>query len=385
MDRRSLNSVDEQKKLSSIDVSTFFLVFFVSILIGGVLGLVSCVILIWLSGQHFAVDHKNKHGISVRDTSRLGGVGIFLSFCLYAMIIPHLNEPVVGSLSFNRENLWLNLEILALLIALIGLVDDFKRNVPAFVRLALMSAIAIIGFLVLPDLLPNKLEILLDLPQEANSILLVLGGTFVLVGFANAANMVDGANGLLSLISVMFLGTCYFLSLEPLLIVLVLAILSFAIINILSGKILLGDFGAYGLGSLIVLISFYLYDLISISVWLYASLLSYPCFESVRALCTRYVNGSSLFGADNDHTHNRVYNYLAEKRLHPILANSLTGVGLALLSSSPAVFILYFNLLDSAVIYWFYVFLLQFLFFGVLSRRLRANRFHENGKTPLAP
>ena len=44
----------------------------------GTVGLLALALMVWLSHQRFGVDRSGKHGISVRNTSRLGGLAIFL-------------------------------------------------------------------------------------------------------------------------------------------------------------------------------------------------------------------------------------------------------------------------------------------------------------------
>ena len=44
----------------------------------GTVGLLALALMVWLSHQRFGVDRSSKHGISVRDTSRLGGLAIAL-------------------------------------------------------------------------------------------------------------------------------------------------------------------------------------------------------------------------------------------------------------------------------------------------------------------
>ena len=59
----------------------------------------------------------------------------------------------------------------------------------------------------------------------------------------------------------------------------VVILLSFWLINVLTGKILLGDFGAYALGALVVFEAFNLFDEHGVSLFFLASLLSHPCVE----------------------------------------------------------------------------------------------------------
>ena len=54
---------------------------------GGV-GLFALAIMVWLSHQPFGIDSSGKHGISVRDTSRLGGLAIVLFVSVIFLVFP---------------------------------------------------------------------------------------------------------------------------------------------------------------------------------------------------------------------------------------------------------------------------------------------------------
>ena len=89
------------------------------------------------------------------------------------------------------------------------------------------------------------------LPDPWITVLLSL----VLIGFTNAGNIVDSANGLLSSITVGFFVIAYAITAEYFYLI-TLAVMSFAVINIMLNKIILGDLGAFGCSSMIALTSF---------------------------------------------------------------------------------------------------------------------------------
>jgi len=102
----------------------------------------------------------------------------------------------------------------------------------------------------------------------------------------------------------------------------------------------MGDFGAYGLSTLIALVGFDLFDQDLVGLGFLATLLSYPCIEIVRIFVVRIRNGESPFHADNQHTHNLLNEYFSSLVKSKTLANSLTGVSIALFSVLPALGIL---------------------------------------------
>ena len=106
--------------------------------------------------------------------------------------------------------------------------------------------------------------------------------------------------------------------------------------NILTGRIILGDLGAYSLAAMSVFSAFNLFNQGLVSLFFLASIFSYPCLELLRVIADRLISGRSPFVADNDHLHNQLNFFF--QRLIPgsTLSNSLTGLVLALFSALPA-------------------------------------------------
>ena len=136
--------------------------------------------------------------------------------------------------------------------------------------------------------------------------------------------------------------------------------IAFIIYNASTGRIFLGDFGSYMLSSFVAFKSIEIYVLYDIPVFLLASILIYPCFELSRSLLVRFMNKTSLMSPDNYHLHNYVYEYLLTFGFTRHLANSITGIGIAVSSSTPSL-LLYFN---NTSISWFYLFMLELIFFS---------------------
>ena len=63
-----------------------------------------------------------------------------------------------------------------------------------------------------------------------------------------------------------------------------MSLLIFLVFNVVTGKIFLGDFGAYGLSAMIAFGSLELYSVGTVSSWFLGSLLAYPCIEMVRVI-----------------------------------------------------------------------------------------------------
>jgi UDP-N-acetylmuramyl pentapeptide phosphotransferase/UDP-N-acetylglucosamine-1-phosphate transferase len=159
-----------------------------------------------------------------------------------------------------------------------------------------------------------------------NPIILTVAGTLIVTGFVNAGNMADGANGLLGIVGVSFLSVLLFHDHGSFSAFFIMALLIFVIFNVSTGRIFLGDFGAYGLSAMIGFGSLDLYAAGNVSLWFLGSLLAYPCLEMVRVIVARTLQGSSPLQASNDHLHNFLYDLLRKRGLNRIVANSSTGL-----------------------------------------------------------
>jgi len=159
------------------------------------------------------------------------------------------------------------------------------------------------------------------------------GMTLCVVGYINAGNMADGANGLLSTIAIAVLLVGYLETESGVVIALMVSTIVFSLFNVVTGSMFLGDSGAYFLSAIMALICVDLYMQGNSSVWFYACLLSYPCVELIRVLYVRWKLGGSLLVADNNHLHNMLFEKLKSFGVSPLLGNTCTGLSLAVLST----------------------------------------------------
>ena len=106
------------------------------------------------------------------------------------------------------------------------------------------------------------------------------------------------------------------------------------VFNVGTGKIFLGDFGSYGLSSAVAMTALVMYGSGNYTMWLLASIVSYPCVELVRVFAHRAARKISPMQAGNDHTHNFLYRVCRQAGLGRIAANSLTGCAIAIVSAA---------------------------------------------------
>lgn len=307
----------------------------------GVAGLISLCLMVWFSHQRFGVDSSAKHGISARNTSRMGGIAIAL-FLVIAWLATIISPGILGE-SYSTTSFGPSFVLLAGLLACVGLLDDMGIKMTPVTRLLITSLILTFSFVLAPAWMPNRLLVDFGLPSFWIDFCHVVLSVFVCVGFINAGNIADGANGLFSGICLGFFICIWLLTANNFYFSMSLGLLSFFLINVLTGRIIMGDFGAYGLSALIALTGFNVYDQELVSLGFLATLLCYPCLEIVRIFAVRVGKGESPLRADNQHSHNELNEYFLNFVKSKTFANSLTGVSIAIFSVSPAFIIFFYN------------------------------------------
>ena len=332
----------------------------ISAVLGGVVALVMVALMQWLCRRSWVVDDARSHGISEVDSSRLGGVAVFLgaiAFVSAAEWAASESSAKLGVLHWTTDALPSYFSYV-FLISLVGLWDDFVSRVQPIIRLTMVLAVSV-GALI-SGAVPMTMSAYSWLPFGLNdSYVLFVAGVLVVTGFVNAGNMADGANGLLAIIGIAFLSVLMRYDPASFASLFIMALLIFVIFNAITGQIFLGDFGAYGLSALIAFGSLELYARGMVSVWFLGSVLAYPCVEMARIIVVRRVRGSPAFQSSNDHLHNYLYELLRESGWRRNVANSSTGFLLGMLSSMmPASAVLFGWVEASSTSFWGTYFLL---------------------------
>jgi UDP-N-acetylmuramyl pentapeptide phosphotransferase/UDP-N-acetylglucosamine-1-phosphate transferase len=237
---------------------------------------------------------------------RIGGISIAIG--VFAAIIINLMAPT-GSL------LGIYLLISAIPVFFIGLTEDITKQISVKKRLMM----TIIGSGLAIHLLNLQLN-RLDIPVLDLFIYLpFISAPFIIIaicGLANAYNIIDGFNGLSSMVGVLtLLALAYvgfrfseyeivYLSLS-----MAAAILGFFVWNYPRGLIFLGDGGAYLIGFWIAVLSIMLCQRHeNISPWFALQINAYPIIETLFTIYRRKMNkNKSASQADGIHFHSLVY------------------------------------------------------------------------------
>lgn len=342
-------------KYTGKDLTKLSIIIIIATLLFGLPGLLMMLIFQWFTQQSYAIEPTNKHGISQSGASRLGGVTVCgISIILY----------VFGSYSgvINAQNpnapaiAWFTF----IACMMIGLTDDFKSNFfsPEF---RLISTVLIFSLCLglWSSLIPKSL----GLPFLDALLAIPFVGWFLTVvfciGFVNAINMADGANGLMP--GTMTLAFIVFY-LETDLLVYAVFMTScglFTIFNVISGRLFLGDAGAYGIGSVLVISGLYLFSEKIFSAAFLAVLFAYPCIDILVTVGRRLIARRPILLPDMGHLHNRVHACFKGWFRSNTLANSMTGTLIVSFSSGLALLGYVQKWWPSNDIQWAWIFLAQ--------------------------
>jgi UDP-N-acetylmuramyl pentapeptide phosphotransferase/UDP-N-acetylglucosamine-1-phosphate transferase len=288
-------------------------------------------VMVGLSRARWAIDDANSHGISERQSSRLGGVALVLGAAVFFATLHWSGHHWAPSLTDPNKLMLPSYAWAVMFIALVGLSDDLTVQLSPAIRLLLVLSVAVWAISGDPELLPAS--VYTWVPELFNQpAWLTFGGAILVAGFVNAGNMADGANGLLASIALSFFCLAYWLVPTGYYWSAILALSIFFIVNITTGRIFLGDFGSYSVSASVAFSGLALYATGGISIWLLGSLVAYPCIELVRVTVSRVLKRRSPLQAGDDHLHNRLFTYVRSKVENQTVANSLTGCTIGFVS-----------------------------------------------------
>ncbi len=258
---------------------------------------------------HITADHdvdgvQKFHPIPV---PRVGGIGVIVGLFAGQSVILFL-EPEVAIFGF----LVITTAIPAFAA---GLIEDLTKRFSVSKRFLAVAMSALMGGFLLGSWL-TRLEIPGIDYLMTFSVVSILVTCFAVTGVANAFNLIDGYNGLASVVAIIiFIGLAYvahqvgdqYILISALLAV--AAILGFLVLNYPRGLIFLGDGGAYLIGFLIAELSILLVVKNPlVSPWFPLLLVFYPIFETVFTIFRRIFIGKTHPGLpDAAHLHQLIY------------------------------------------------------------------------------
>jgi UDP-N-acetylmuramyl pentapeptide phosphotransferase/UDP-N-acetylglucosamine-1-phosphate transferase len=276
-----------------------------------------------LHGPALDTDFGAVQKVHAHSVARIGGLPIFVAVAISAAITVW-RQPQLAN--------WMGGLLLCSMVAFIGgIVEDYTGSVRASRRLILTMAAALLGYFLLDAKLGR-----IDLPFGS----IVLSTAWIVVpltvlavaGIANAINIIDGFNGLASVVTIFMLVSLAYVALQVGdMFVLVTALMvagataGFLIWNYPVGLIFLGDGGAYFIGFMLGELALLLVMRNpEVSTWYAALLLIYPAFETVFSAYRRmFIRGKSPAMPDGIHLHSLIFRRIVQWTVGPKEARAL--------------------------------------------------------------
>ncbi|TWI64223.1 UDP-N-acetylmuramyl pentapeptide phosphotransferase/UDP-N-acetylglucosamine-1-phosphate transferase [Pseudoduganella lurida] len=260
-----------------------------------------------LHGPALDADFNGVQKVHAHSVARIGGLSIFLAVALSACIsiwrVPALTTWMLSLMACSS-------------CAFVGgIVEDYTGRVSAARRLFLTMVAALLGYYLL-DARIDRID-WIDAVWPLPWIWLTLPLTILSVaGIANAVNIIDGFNGLASVVTICMLLSLGYVALQVNdMFVLVAALMvagataGFLIWNYPVGLIFLGDGGAYFIGFMLGELALLLVMRNpQVSTWYAALLLIYPAFETLFSVYRRmFIRGKSPAMPDGIHLHSLIF------------------------------------------------------------------------------
>jgi UDP-N-acetylmuramyl pentapeptide phosphotransferase/UDP-N-acetylglucosamine-1-phosphate transferase len=318
-------------------------------------------------------DFEGVQKFHTKAVPRVGGIALLIGMGVTTLIAAFRDPEVVTAVGL--------LVLASLPVFLGGLADDITKKVRARVRLSLALISGALAYYWLGADVTHLDIIGIDWLLQFG-VVSFLFTIFAIAGSANAINIIDGYNGLASVVSAMILAGLAYVSFylnDRLLLVSAVGLLGaiggFLIWNYPRGLIFLGDCGAYFIGFMIgTLCVLMLARHPQVSPWFPLLLCIYPVFETLFSIYRKkLVRGKSPGAPDGVHLHMLVYKRMVRWAVGTDEArlinqrNAMTSPYLWILSSMGTI---------PAVLFWQYDYVLMvfvFLFsvsYVVLYRRL---------------
>jgi UDP-GlcNAc:undecaprenyl-phosphate/decaprenyl-phosphate GlcNAc-1-phosphate transferase len=284
------------------------------------------------------------HSIAV---PRVGGIALGLA--IFTAVIFQLKNNIV-----NTQELFLLTS--ALPVFSIGIAEDLTKKISVRTRLIFTAIGALIAILLLSANITR-----LDIPGidylMAIPVISMIFTTFAITGLANAYNIIDGFNGLSSMIGMITLLALGYLGMQMndptitfLCFTMTSAILGFFIWNYPRGLIFLGDGGAYLIGFWVATLSVMVVSRHSeISPWFAVMVNAYPIMETLFTIYRRkFHQGKSPGHPDGVHFHSLIFRRI----LNPSHIHNELDWFSANAKTSPYLWILSTLAIVPAILFW---------------------------------
>ena len=287
------------------------------------------------SGDHDLTGPQKFHQGAV---PRIGGIGIAIGYLVAVVLDLFINSVIARSLVF--------VGLATLPIFCIGIAEDLTKRIGVKIRL-MVAFLSGLLFLYFFDIHTIRLDIPVIDGLMGYSVVAIFFLAFAVTGLSNAYNIIDGFNGLASMVAVIASIAILYVAFkvqDPLITSLALitigSIIGFFIWNYPQGHIFLGDGGAYMIGFLIAITSILLVVRNpSVSPWFALMVNAYPIFETLFTIWRRSIyQGRNPGLPDGTHFHSLIYRRIMrwakhDGQYHEHLNNAKTSPYLWIFSS----------------------------------------------------
>ena len=264
--------------------------------------------------------YKAKQRIHTKETPRMGGFIMLISLWLYAIFSSETETSKI-----------IYLILVSFIPAfLITLKEDIFHNVGPLIRLfGLLASSLLFAFCyhgTWPTIEIPYLSIILN-----HWLIALIFYPLAITAISNGMNLIDGVNGLCASAALAIMGCLLFLAHQTndtLLLLVIFSLISvtvtFLIFNYPSGRIFLGDLGAYFLGFSLAILTILFFvrhpELPTINAIL---ILIYPATELVFSLSRRLLAKRSPYHADTEHLHMKLFLVFRPNSNFKKIANAL--------------------------------------------------------------
>lgn len=262
-------------------------------------------------GRHTLDTNSGVQKVHHHPTPRVGGVAIFISLILSWWLTPPIVANVLGPM------------IIASIPAFCsGVVEDIVKRGRVSERLIATFASGVLAWWLL-DVSLKRIDVPLADNLLAFTPISVMFTAFAVCGFTNAINIIDGLNGLAAGVVLLCLSALgliayqvYDYEVAKLCFVIGGAIFGFLIINYPTGKIFLGDGGAYLLGFVLGWIAVMTTARNpGVSPWAPMLACAYPVIEVIFSMARRRARKLKVGHPDRLHLHSLIWSRVARPLL----------------------------------------------------------------------
>jgi len=278
------------------------------------------------AGAYLVVATKNIHGRFTMDNPlggiqrshtvpvpRIGGVAVVLGFAAISIADGFASFDLPAAVHSEFTQLLAGLLLCATPAALSGFIEDVTKKVSVKARLFATITSGLIASAWLGATIPHfnvwGLDSLMTIPLFA-----ALATAFCAGGVANAVNIIDGFNGLASGALVVMAAGFALLGVslnDPIVVLLALSVASvaagFMVVNYPSGRVFLGDGGAYLLGFMLAELAIVTAARHpELNAFTVLTLIAYPVLEVAVSVVRRRMAKMSPGDPDRGHMHQQV-------------------------------------------------------------------------------